>query len=70
MYSQQIKSSLKVVIQYVNNKGFPQKWFLGFLWSSGHKSKQLADEVLTTLALCELNIDHLRENHITMIVVC
>lgn len=51
---------LSIVIRYVDNKGFPQERFLGFLDNTGHKSEQLTDAVLSTLALYQLDTDNLR----------
>ncbi|KAF0710286.1 zinc finger MYM-type protein 1-like, partial [Aphis craccivora] len=50
---------LSFVIRYVLD-GYPKERFMCFLKNTGHKSEQLADSVLTTLALYNIDLANLR----------
>jgi len=50
---------LSFVIRYVLD-GYPKERFMCFLENTGHKSEQLADSVLTTLALYNIDLANLR----------
>jgi len=50
---------LSFVIRYVLD-GYPKERFMCFLENTGHKSELLADSVLTTLALYNIDLANLR----------